>query len=93
MRLTLIILGDEVANRHFPRKWLLGPATIFKGYDIPLYESLKCAKLINSLDLNKLAARLGCLPLALVQAGKYIRETGTSCPKYLNYMKTRGRNY
>ena len=53
-----------------------------------LYESLKCAKLIKSLDLNKLAARLGCLPLALVQAGSYIRKTGTSCPKYLELYET-----
>ena len=31
----------------------------------------------------QLIKRLGYLPLALVQAGKYMRESGTSCSKYL----------
>lgn len=33
--------------------------------------------------MNKLVERLGYLPLALVQAGTYMRETQTGCPKYL----------
>ena len=33
--------------------------------------------------MDQLIKRLGCLPLALVQAGKYMRESGTSCLKYL----------
>jgi len=33
--------------------------------------------------MENLVERLGCLPLALVQAGKYIRATKTSCSKYL----------
>ena len=33
-------------------------------------------------------ARLGALPLALVQAGRYMRETGTSCQKYLRLYNT-----
>ncbi len=49
---------------------------------------LKACKVNQLLDLNKLAKRLGCLPLALVQAGKYIRETGTSCPKYVQLYET-----
>ncbi|KAI4122751.1 MAG: hypothetical protein LQ341_007273 [Variospora aurantia] len=34
--------------------------------------------------MNKLIDRLGNLPLALVQAGTYMRETKTSCSKYLD---------
>ena len=33
--------------------------------------------------MDQLIKRLGYLPLALVQAGKYMRESGTSCLKYL----------
>ena len=33
--------------------------------------------------MEELVKRLGHLPLALVQTGKYMMETGTSCPKYL----------
>ena len=36
-----------------------------------------------SADMTKLVERLGYLPLALVQAGRYIRETKTSYSKYL----------
>ena len=32
--------------------------------------------------MEELVKRLGYLPLALVQSGKYMMETGTSCPKY-----------
>ncbi|KAL9019552.1 MAG: hypothetical protein Q9185_003172 [Variospora sp. 1 TL-2023] len=40
-------------------------------------------------DMNKLVERLGNLPLALVQAGTYMRETQTSCSKYLDlYQKS-----
>ncbi|KAI4287728.1 MAG: hypothetical protein L6R35_003007 [Caloplaca aegaea] len=40
-------------------------------------------------DMNKLFERLGNLPLALVQAGTYMRETQTSCSKYLDlYQKS-----
>lgn len=35
------------------------------------------------LGMQQLVQRLGCLPLALVQAGRYIWATGTSCRKYL----------
>jgi len=34
--------------------------------------------------MNKLVQRLGYLPLALVQAGTYMRETKTGCSKYLD---------
>ncbi|KAI4136790.1 MAG: hypothetical protein LQ341_005446, partial [Variospora aurantia] len=40
-------------------------------------------------DMNKLVQRLGNLPLALVQAGTYMRETKTGCSKYLDlYQKS-----
>ncbi|KAL8701981.1 MAG: hypothetical protein Q9201_004627 [Fulgogasparrea decipioides] len=42
----------------------------------------------SSSDMNKLVQRLGYLPLALVQAGKYMRETKTSCSKYLDLYET-----
>ncbi len=32
--------------------------------------------------------RLGGLPLAIVQAGQYMRETGTSCQLYLRLYNT-----
>lgn len=38
--------------------------------------------------MNKLVHRLGHLPLALVQAGTYIRERGTGCSKYLDLYET-----
>ena len=38
--------------------------------------------------MSNLVARLGGLPLALVQAGRYMRETGTSCQKYLRLYNT-----
>lgn len=34
--------------------------------------------------MNELTRRLGHLPLALVQAGIYMRETKTGCSKYLD---------
>ncbi|KAL9598143.1 MAG: hypothetical protein Q9219_004699 [cf. Caloplaca sp. 3 TL-2023] len=38
----------------------------------------------NSLtDMKKLVERLGCLPLALVQAGTYMRQTATSYRRYV----------
>ncbi|KAL9004307.1 MAG: hypothetical protein Q9188_002871 [Gyalolechia gomerana] len=41
----------------------------------------------SSSDMNKLVQRLGNLPLALVQAGTYMRETKTGCSKYLDLYK------
>lgn len=38
--------------------------------------------------MSNLVARLGGFPLALVQAGRYMRETGTSCQKYLRLYNT-----
>ena len=38
--------------------------------------------------MNTLTQRLGCLPLALVQAGTYMRETQTGCSKYLELYET-----
>jgi tetratricopeptide (TPR) repeat protein len=38
--------------------------------------------------MNKLVERLGHLPLALVQAGTYMRETKTGCSKYLDLYET-----
>ena len=39
--------------------------------------------------MNDLVERLGCLPLAIVQAGRYMRETGTTnCQKYLQLYET-----
>ena len=38
--------------------------------------------------MDSLVARLGGLPLAIVQAGRYMQETGTSCPSYLGLYKT-----
>ncbi|KAL6712997.1 hypothetical protein ACLMJK_009393 [Lecanora helva] len=42
----------------------------------------------RSLEMGSLLTRLGGLPLAIVQAGRYIRETGTSCQKYLQLYNT-----
>ena len=53
---------------------------------------MKCMVAICSKDtrlpelfpgMEELVKRLGHLPLALVQTGKYMMEMGTSCPKYL----------
>ena len=41
-----------------------------------------------STGMAKLAQRLGFLPLALVQAGTYMRGTGTSCSEYLDFYET-----
>jgi len=38
--------------------------------------------------MDSLVTRLRGLPLAIVQAGRYIRETGTSCQKYLRLYNT-----
>ena len=38
--------------------------------------------------MSSLVTRLGGLPLAIVQAGRYMRETGTSCQKYLRLYNT-----
>ena len=38
--------------------------------------------------MKDLVRRLGELPLALVQAGRYMHETGTSCPTYLRLYET-----
>lgn len=39
--------------------------------------------------MKDLVERLGCLPLAVVQAGRYMRETGTTnCTEYLQLYKT-----
>ena len=38
--------------------------------------------------MDSLVTRLGGLPLAIVQAGRYIRETGTSCQMYLRLYNT-----
>ncbi|KAL8827649.1 MAG: hypothetical protein Q9191_003062 [Dirinaria sp. TL-2023a] len=38
-------------------------------------------------DMTKLIQRLGCLPLALVQAGIYMYQTKTGCSKYLDLYK------
>ncbi|KAL8942220.1 MAG: hypothetical protein Q9211_001487, partial [Gyalolechia sp. 1 TL-2023] len=47
--------------------------------------TIKQHKLIDrSADMNKLVQRLGKLPLALVQAGTYMRETKTGCSTYLD---------
>ena len=42
----------------------------------------------RSADMTKLVERMGSLPLALVQAGKYMRETKTNCSKYLALYKS-----
>ncbi|KAL8721729.1 MAG: hypothetical protein Q9181_007645 [Wetmoreana brouardii] len=42
----------------------------------------------SSSDMKKLIQRLGYLPLALVQAGTYMRETKTGCSKYLHLYET-----
>ena len=41
--------------------------------------------------MKKLVQRLGYLPLALVQAGTYMRETKTGCAKYLELYKASWR--
>ena len=38
--------------------------------------------------MDSLVTRLGGLPLAIVQAGRYMRETGTSCQMYLHLYNT-----
>lgn len=38
--------------------------------------------------MDSLVTRLGGLPLAIVQAGRYMRETGTSCQMYLRLYNT-----
>ena len=40
--------------------------------------------------MSSLVTRLGGLPLAIVQAGRYMRETGISCQKYLWLYNTSG---
>ncbi|MCJ1424696.1 hypothetical protein MMC29_002584, partial [Sticta canariensis] len=49
-----------------------------------------CSGLQSSATRMKdLVERLGCLPLAIVQAGRYMRETGTTnCQKYLQLYET-----
>ncbi|KAL9633793.1 MAG: hypothetical protein Q9164_004485 [Protoblastenia rupestris] len=38
--------------------------------------------------MDSLVTRLGGLPLAIVQADRYMQETGTSCPSYLRLYET-----
>jgi hypothetical protein len=38
--------------------------------------------------MGSLVTRLGGLPLAIAQAGRYMRETGTNCQTYLRLYKT-----
>lgn len=38
--------------------------------------------------MDSLVTRLGGLPLAIVQAGRYMQETGTSCQSYLRLYET-----
>ncbi|MCJ1429508.1 hypothetical protein MMC29_007423, partial [Sticta canariensis] len=42
----------------------------------------------SAVGMKDLVARLGCLPLAIVQAGTYIQQTGTNCPKYQRLYNT-----
>ena len=43
---------------------------------------------LDESDANRLAAELGDLPLAIVQAGGYMRETGMPAAEYLNLLRT-----
>lgn len=78
--------GSLLITTRLPSLREVGTSTEVGRLTLEQALELLCSRsglLRSSKDLKKLATRLGCLPLALVQAGKYIRETGTSCPKYL----------
>lgn len=73
-------LGLDPGIRAPQRSVRLAPIKQWYGKGAPF----ECDKLIDWFaDMNNLVQRLGYLPLALVQAGTYMRETKTGCSKYL----------
>jgi len=81
--------GEEEDARESPSgtgasQQSLRPAPIKQGYGrAPI--RIRTHKAVKwPADMNELVQRLGYLPLALVQAGMYMRETKTGCSKYLD---------